>query len=392
MAAVTKHPVVLGVSLALFLAIVIAETVAPANVVIAYGFVLPILLIATARNRRLMYVTVALCIVATYFGLLRPTKPGRFVSALINRSVVAGVLVGVAYLAMTREERKGREEEARAELLRANQQLAEFKDALNRSERLAAVGQLVASVAHEVGTPLHSIAWHVQALAEEPALTEEMRKRVDVIDQQIGRMVRIIEDLLSSTRQRKPQLARLPVADLVQPVVTLMAPSFAAKGVALMVEPWGEKAVLRGDAEQLQQVLVNLVANALAATKRDGRVTVQVGTRPLTDDEAESRQRAGDPLVPAMVTLTVLDTGCGIPGEHLSRTFDPFFTTKAIGSGSGLGLFLSRQIVMAHGGSLSIESQVDKGTRVVIALPEPAAEEMPVEAGVLRREGGSGVR
>lgn len=385
-AELTRHPVVLLVAAALFLAIVAAEMVAPANVVIAYGFVLPILLIAAARNRRLMYLTVALCLLATYVGLLRPTKPGRFVSALINRSVVAGVLIGVAYLAMTREERKAREEAARADLLQAHAQLAEIKDALNRAERLAAVGQLVASVAHEVGTPLHSIAWHVQALAEEPVLTPDMRKRVEVIDSQIGRVVRIIEDLLSSTRQRQPVLAPLPVVNLVQPVAALMAPSFAAKGVTLAIEPCDPALALQGDVEQLQQVLVNLLANALAATKTGGMVTVLVDRRPVTADEAETRRRAGDPPVAEMVLLTVRDTGCGMPEEHVSRALEPFFTTKAMGDGSGLGLFLSGQIVKAHGGALSIVSQVNKGTSVVIALPasrleESAAADAAVQAG-----------
>lgn len=382
-----KHPFVLGVSLALFVAIVSAEMVTPANVVIAYGFVLPILLIAAARNRRLMYLTVFLCLVATYIGLLRPTKPGRFVSALINRSVVAGVLIGVAYLAMTREERKAREEAARAELLQAHAQLAEIKDALNRAERLAAVGQLVASVAHEVGTPLHSIAWHVQALGEDPAITPDMRKRVEIVDAQINRVVRIIEELLSSTRQRKPALAPLPVGRLVPPVVALMTPSFAAKGVTLTAEPWAGDPLLWGDVEQLQQVLVNLIANALAATKPGGRVTVTVGARPVTEEEAEARRCAGEPLPPALVTLTVRDTGCGMPEEHVSRAFEPFFTTKAIGDGSGLGLFLSRQIVTAHHGTLSIDSRVDQGTNVMIALPGcPQAVETETDSVTVRGE------
>lgn len=370
----------LGVSAALFLTIVAAEMVAPANVVVAYGFVLPILLIATARKRRLMYLTATLCILATYIGLFHPTKPGRFVSALINRTMVAGVLVGVAYFAMTREEHKAREESARAELalqtehlLRANAQLVEVKDALSRSERLAAMGQLVASVAHEVGTPLHSIAWHVQALGEDPGATPDQLKRIAVIDSQIGRVVRIIEDLLVSTRQRKPVLAPLPVAHLVESVVSLMQPAFVGKGVLLRAEPGGEGVSVWGDAEQLQQVLVNLLTNALAATSEGGEVTISVGRRESAsiqqEQRSDDRQEGVGPGTTQEVTLTVRDTGCGMPEEHVGRTFEPFFTTKAIGNGTGLGLFLSRQIISSHGGALTIESQVGKGTTVLIALP-----------------------
>lgn len=385
-----KNLWLLGVSAALFLTIVAAEMVAPANVVVAYGFVLPILLIATARNRRLMYLTAALCILATYIGLFHPTKPGRFVSALINRTMVAGVLVGVAYFAMTREEHKAREEAARAQLalqtehlLRANTQLVEVKDALGRSERLAAMGQLVASVAHEVGTPLHSIAWHVQALGEDPGATPDQIKRVAVIDSQISRVVRIIEDLLASTRQRKPVLAPLPVARLVESVVTLMQPAFVGKGVPLRTDPVKDSLTVWGDAEQLQQVLLNLLTNALAATSEGGEVGISVGQAEGMMNEQEQRQEdrtyGADHANAFQVTLTVRDTGCGMPAEHLDRAFEPFFTTKAIGNGTGLGLFLSRQIVSSHGGSLTIESQLGRGTTVVIALPscrEPAGAQV----------------
>lgn len=149
----------------------------------------------------------------------------------------------MAYIGVTWEERKAREEAARAalatqteHLLRANTQLVELKDSLARSERLAAVGQLVASVAHEVGTPLHSIAWHVEALAEEPGLTAEMQKRIRIIDEQLNRVVRIIQDLLSSTRQRKPEPTWYPAERLVEPVMALMEPGYHAKGVALQGE------------------------------------------------------------------------------------------------------------------------------------------------------------
>lgn len=360
---------VLGVAAVLFVAIVMFESAAPANVVAAYGFVLPILLVAIVRSRWLMILTVALCIAATYSGLLRPHKPGRFVAAVINRSVVAGVLVGVAYFAITREERKAREEEARADLLRANATLVEVKDALNRSERLAALGLLASSVAHEVGTPLHSIAWQVQSLAEDPHVTADMRKTIDVIDTELNRVVRIIKDKLSLTRQPKRAYAPLRLDELTQSVVTLMKPSFIGKAVLLKADLGGEASPVWGDLEQLRQVLVNLLTNALAATKAGDEVVIVIGRRAATLTELEERRRAGHPLAETMVTLTVRDTGSGMPEETVGKAFEPFFTTKAVGDGTGLGLFLSREIVASHGGSLTIDSVVGKGTMVVIALP-----------------------
>ncbi len=378
-----RNHLILSIAAACFLVIFVIEEFAPVNVVGAYGYVLPILLVAILRNRTLMLVTVLACVAATYSGLLQPTKPGRFQAAVINRSVVAGVLLLVAYLGMSWEERKAREAEARAalaqeteNLLKANAQLVEAKDRLNRSERLAAVGQLVASVAHEVGTPLHSIAWHVQALAEEPALTPDMRKRVTVIDEQLTRVVRIIQDLLSSTRPRQPQPKWLPVEQVINPAAVLMEPAFHAKEIALTVVIPEHLPLAWADAEKMHQVLVNLLANALAATPPQGNVTVSVECRPVSPDELERGRRVAEAMSPLVIVIAVQDTGCGMPEADAQKAFEPFFTTKAVGKGSGLGLFLSRETVVAHGGELSIDSEVGRGTTVTMTLPglqtEPA--------------------
>jgi signal transduction histidine kinase len=323
-----------------------------------------------------MFVTVVVCIVATYLGLMQPTKPGRFQAAVINRSLVAGVLMVVAYIGMTWEERKAREEAARAalaleteNLLKANTQLVDAKDQLNRSERLAAVGQLVASVAHEVGTPLHSIAWHVQALAEEPGATPEMKKRVSVIDEQLTRVVRIIQDLLSSTRQRQPEPTWLPVEQVISPAAVLMEPAFHAKEITLTVEIPGDLPLVWADAEKMHQVLVNLLANALAATPPHGAVRVSVGARAASSDELDRGRRVTQLMSSLVVTVAVRDTGCGMPEADMQKAFEPFFTTKAVGKGTGLGLFLSRETVLAHGGSLSLESETGRGTTVIVTLP-----------------------
>lgn len=378
-----RNRLVLAVASASFLIIVIIEEFAPANVVVAYGYVLPILLVAILRNRTLMLATVLACVIATYAGLLQPTKPGRFQAAVINRSVVVGVLLLVAYLGMSWEERKAREEAARAalareteNLLKANAQLVDAKDQLNRSERLAAVGQLVASVAHEVGTPLHSIAWHVQALAEEPGVTPEMKKRMTVIDEQLTRVVRIIQDLLSSTRPRQPEPKWWPVEQVISPVTVLMEPAFHAKEITLTVEIPGDLPLAWADAEKMHQVLVNVFANALAATPPHGTVRVTVEARAASSDELDRGRRVADAMSPLVITIAVRDTGCGMPEADAQQAFEPFFTTKAVGKGTGLGLFLSRETVLAHGGGLLLESETGRGTTVTITLPglktEPA--------------------
>ena len=376
-----RDRLVLAIAAACFLIILIIEEFAPVNVVGAYGYVLPILLVTTLRNRTIMLVTVLACVVATYSGLLQPTKPGRFQAAVINRSVVVGVLLLVAYLGVSWEERKAREETARAalareteNLLKANTQLVQAKDQLNRSERLAAVGQLVASVAHEVGTPLHSIAWHVQALAEEPGATPEMRKRVAIIDDQLTRVVRIIQDLLSSTRPRQPEPQWLPVEEVVSPSATLMEPAFHEKGIALTVDIPKDLPMVWADREKIHQVLVNVLANALAATPAQGKVTVLAGSREASSAELDRGRLVADGMSPLVITIVVQDTGCGMPEEDVQKAFEPFFTTKAVGKGTGLGLFLSRESVVAHGGSLAMTSEIGRGTALTMTLPAMRSE------------------
>jgi two-component system, NtrC family, sensor kinase len=371
-----QNRIILAIAAAVFILIVILEMAAPANIVGAYAFILPILLVATLRSRPLMLATVVACIAATYLGLMLPTKPGRFTAAVVNRSVVAGVLLMVAYILITREERKAREENARLalaqqteSLLRANTLLVDAKDQLNRSERLAAVGQLVASVAHEVGTPLHSIAWHVQALGEEPGVTPEMKKRISVIDEQLNRVVRIIQDLLSSTRQRKPEPSWLSVERVISPATALMEPAFHAKGVTLTTELAIGLPLVWADAEKLHQVLVNLLANALAATAQQGAVDVHVGGRAASVEELEIGRRLAPDMSPMVVTVAVRDTGTGMPQADVQKAFQPFFTTKEVGKGTGLGLFLSRETIQAHGGTLSLTSEQGRGTTVTITLP-----------------------
>jgi signal transduction histidine kinase len=196
-----------------------------------------------------------------------------------------------------------------------------------------------------------------------------MKKRIDIVDTQLNRVVRIIQDLLSSTRQRNPEPLWSAPSQLVQPVVALMEPAFHAKHVTLKVEDSGPLPLAWADVEKIHQVLINLLTNALVATGGGGTVTVRLGSRPASTDESQAAQCTGRHGVDSMVLLSVHDTGCGMPPEDLQRAVEPFFTTKAHGKGTGLGLFLSRETILAHGGSLTIDSEVGKGTVVTVALP-----------------------
>jgi signal transduction histidine kinase len=148
-----------------------------------------------------------------------------------------------------------------------------------------------------------------------------------------------------------------------------MEPAFQAKGIALTVEIPVDLPLVWADAEKIHQVLVNLLANALAATPPHGAVRVVVGTRAASPDELDLGRRVADAMSPLVITVAVRDTGCGMPEANVQKAFEPFFTTKAVGKGTGLGLFLSRETVLAHGGSLSLESEPGRGTTVTVTLP-----------------------
>jgi len=128
----------------------------------------------------------------------------------------------------------------------------------------------------------------------------------------------------------------------------------------------------------MHQVFVNILANALAATQPHGTVSILVGARAASPDELDRSLRVTETMSSLVVTVEVRDTGCGMPEADVQKAFEPFFTTKAIGTGTGLGLFLSRETVVAHGGSLLLESQTGRGTAVTVTLPGLMAESMRV--------------
>ena len=248
-----------------------------------------------------------------------------------------------------------------AERQRAEEQLQRQQEALLQREKLAAMGSLLASVAHELNNPLAILMVQSDLLREE-AGTGPLAERAAKITQAAERSVRIVKSFLTLARQRAPERAAMELNDVVAAAVELLAYSLHVDNIEVDCHLAAELPTLWADPHQLQQVVVNLLSNAhqaMQAMATPRRLTI------ATAADATRRR----------VQLTVADTGPGIPHDLQQRIFEPFFTTKPPGLGTGLGLSLCQGIVESHGGTIHVESAPGQGAVFRIELP---VEEAPV--------------
>lgn len=252
---------------------------------------------------------------------------------------------------------------ALAELQAKNAELAAMaerngllREELGAQERLAVAGQLTATFAHEVGTPLNLVAGHLQLLDAQKGLPEKTRERLGVIRAQIERVGNIVRRLLDLTR--RPQLHRSPIpfSELLSDLQQLWTPTLSAHAVKVEAEA-PERCCLDVDRKQMEQLFLNLMNNAMDAMPDGG--TVRIAALP-----AEETTPGG-----LWWVLRFQDSGQGVPQELLGQVFRPMFTTKPEGKGTGLGLSICREIVRSHGGEIHIESSQGQGTCVVFTLP-----------------------
>ncbi|MBL0211366.1 MAG: HAMP domain-containing protein [Holophagaceae bacterium] len=225
-----------------------------------------------------------------------------------------------------------------------------LREELGQQERLAVAGQLTATFAHEVGTPLNLVNSHLQLLERQGDLTDKTRDRLGVIHSQIQRVGEIVRRLLDMTR--RPQLKQEAVSlnGLVDGLQQLWLPTLAAHGVDFEVDS-PKDVVVSADRKQMEQLFINLVNNAVDAMPGGGHIHLKV--RP-----------AGEGW-----SVELKDSGHGIPADVLPKVFKPMFTTKPEGKGTGLGLPICREIVRTHGGEIRLESEVGQGTTVIFSLP-----------------------
>jgi len=228
-----------------------------------------------------------------------------------------------------------------------------------QQERLAAVGQLVSGIAHELNNPLTSIAGLSEFLMAQPAPSERDREHLKVIRDQSDRAGRIVRNLLTFARKGPADTGPVDLNDVVQRTLSLMSYELRMREIKVEAALATTLPEIQGDRYQLQQVVLNLIGNAAQAVEDnapDRPRLVQVTTAPDGDH----------------VMLRVADTGPGIPREHLASIFTPFFTTKAPGHGTGLGLSISYRIIEGHSGKLTAESPAGGGAVFVARIPVTA--------------------
>jgi two-component system NtrC family sensor kinase len=238
----------------------------------------------------------------------------------------------------------------------------EMRVRLTEADRLAAVGELVAGVAHEVNNPLSSISAFAQLLLRDGALTTEQRESIEVIRAETLRASQVVKDLLAFARRSEPQQAPLDVSVIVARTLRIRQYQFAESRVRVEASLAPDLPSVIGDPRQVQQVCLNLLTNAVQAMASSGGGTL--GVRTFLDG--------------ADVVLEVSDTGPGIAPAARAHIFEPFFTTKKEGEGTGLGLSVSYGIITTHGGRITVAETGPEGTTFRVTLPAdgmPAANE-----------------
>ena len=232
----------------------------------------------------------------------------------------------------------------------------ELKDA----EKLASVGKLAASVAHEIRNPLTAIKMWLFSIQKDVGGSESLDRKFGIVSEEIGRLESIVRNFLEFSRPPELKLAVESVSTILDKTLELSEPRIAAEKIRLLREDAPNLPLVLADREQLRQVLLNLLNNAAEAGGEEGQISV------VTTEERDPREHK-------MVVVRVSDSGPGIPEEVSRRIFEPFFSTKD--EGTGLGLCIAARIMARHEGRLVLESSNERGTTLAIHIPAAPAKQ-----------------
>ncbi len=239
------------------------------------------------------------------------------------------------------------------EKLEVEKKLKEVELRALHSEKMASLGQLAAGVAHEINNPLTGILLYANMLIESMDDGDERKQDLEYILEDANRCREIVKNLLAYSRQTNPKKEVFQINDLLNKSLALIRDQNIFMNIDIKKHLSCEMMMVRGDRNQLHQVIINLVMNAADAMNKKGVLTL----RTYRNKKAQK------------VYLEVSDTGCGISSENISKIFDPFFTTKELGKGTGLGLSTAYGIIKENGGHISVKETGKKGTTFLVELP-----------------------
>jgi PAS domain S-box-containing protein len=219
------------------------------------------------------------------------------------------------------------------------------------AERLAATGRLATGIAHEINNPLQAMASQLSAVQGKLRDQKNPAENIELIREGIERIRQIVRSMLDLHRTSGTAQGTVNLRETAEKVASLVSQQLKEQGIRLTLELQADLPLVSGSPQELQQVVLNLVLNSIEAMPRGGELTIRASSTPKT------------------VEVQVCDTGVGIAPEHLSQIFEPFFTFRSSGGGTGLGLYLSRNIVEAHQGRITVQSEKGKGTIFTITFP-----------------------
>ena len=314
-------------------------------------YYLPVVFAATHFGMRGGFLTAAVAALGYIPHFLESDNSPDYLAVQYAEVLVLFLVTAVTGLLADREhQRRAQLQRTLRKLHRANRNLQSSREQVRRADRLAAIGQLASSLAHEIRNPLAGIRGAVHVL-EQPETTDEVRRELrQIVKKECQRLERLLTTLLDFARPRVPEYQEVDVSRKIDSVLLLLAHAAAQAGVAIEKQIPRDLPTLECDAEQFKQRILNLTLNAIQAMSSGGAVRI----------EASAEQ--------SNMLLQVRDQGSGIAPELVDKVFDPFFSTKE--NGTGLGLAVCHQIVAQHRGTITIESRgPDAGTVVSVRIP-----------------------
>ena len=250
-------------------------------------------------------------------------------------------------------------EEARKNL----EKIQEYQEQLNHSARLASIGELVDSVAHEINTPMGIISAHADSILLQEEKSNIYKEELEIIKKQTKRVSEYTKSLLSFSKRIAFNPEKVDVKDLVNESLYLLQPRFREKNIQVIKDIPADGIKIFGDKRQLEQVLINIFNNAMDSFTTNGQIFVQ-----LKETNVLTNKISHDQVVEC-VSLSITDNGIGIIKDNLNKIFDPFYSTKEK-NGTGLGLSITKSIIQRHKGNIEVKSEIGKGTTFTIVIPK----------------------